>query len=377
MPQPQIQYGRCESVGEVLAAWQAQRLFCVMDRTAMEASGARELLSNSWASRHVDDFDRFQVNPRLEDALLGLEKFRASGCDALLAVGGGTAMDLAKVIRCLAAQRSPLQHILQGSCCIAASPIPLIAIPTTAGTGSEATHFAVLYADGVKHSLADHSLLPEVAVLDWRLTQSLPPRITAETGLDAMCQAIESLWCVNSTAQSMAYAEEALRWILPHLPAAVHRGDPVARQAMCRAAHLAGQAINLTKTTAPHAVSYTMTHDFGVPHGHAVALTLGAFLQFNAEVTSDDCNDPRGVEHVRDTIARIGSHFGSHSPPQTRALLDRFLGELGCETSLSRLGIDTRSKRQQIACGVNLERLRNNPRQITPQQLDELLQALP
>ena len=113
------------------------------------------------------------------------------------------------------------------------------------------------------------------------------------------------MWSVHSTSESIGYAVESIQLAWRHLAAAVQHPDIDDRQAMCWAAHLAGKAINISRTTAPHAISYTITSQLGVPHGCAVALTLGAVLAFNCHVTGMDCNDSRGSDYVRQTIDNI------------------------------------------------------------------------
>ena len=181
----------------------------------------------------------------------------------------------------------------------------MIAIPTTAGTGSEATHFAVVYVDGEKYSLAHPYLVPAYAVIDPLLTYSLPAGVTAASGLDAFCQAIESIWAVGATDVSHTFATEAARLAVQHLRAAVQNPTDTARAGMCRAAHLSGKAINISKTTAPHALSYVLTAEYGLAHGVAVALTLAPMLQYNAQVTAIDCADPRSAIAEETTMKRI------------------------------------------------------------------------
>jgi alcohol dehydrogenase class IV len=156
---------------------------------------------------------------------------------------------------------------------------PLIAIPTTSGTGTEATCFAVVYIDKTKYSLKHSSILPDYTIIDPTLTHAMPPLVTAATGMDALAQAIESYWGVKSTHESQAYAREAITLTLAYLKAAC-QNEVEARDAMSRAANLAGKAINLTETTACHAVSYPITSYFNVPHGHAVALTLASMFGY-------------------------------------------------------------------------------------------------
>jgi alcohol dehydrogenase class IV len=218
--------------------------------------------------------------------------------------------------------------------------------------------------------------MPDVAVVDWRLTESVPPKITAETGLDALTQAIESIWCIRSTTESIVYSVEALSLILNNLEMAVHAPTPDARAAMSRAAHLAGKAINITKTTAPHAISYKITHDFGIAHGHAVALTLGSVLTFNADVTVEDVTDARGVEHVRKMIDLILAKLGCKHVQDGRARIAELMESIGCAARLSELEITGHQTLKSIAESVNLDRLQNNPRKMTTVQLLQLLESI-
>jgi alcohol dehydrogenase class IV len=369
-------FTRLTQVGDMLAEVGAKSVFLVVDRLAYDSSGARSLLARHWEARNVVEFDAFENNPRCEDVLKGVEQYRRIPCDVTVAVGGGTAIDVAKLIRCLATQRHSPADIIADNSLIEQSACPLVAVPTTAGTGSEATHFAVLYCDGVKQSIAHHSIMPDVAVVDWRLTESVPPKITAETGLDALTQAIESIWCIRSTTESIVYSVEALSLILNNLEMAVHAPTPDARAAMSRAAHLAGKAINITKTTAPHAISYKITHDFGIAHGHAVALTLGSVLTFNADVTVEDVTDARGVEHVRKMIDLILAKLGCKHVQDGRARIAELMESIGCAARLSELEITGHQTLKSIAESVNLDRLQNNPRKMTTVQLLKLLESI-
>jgi len=368
--------GCASQVGAALTQLGAKSVFLVVDRPAYEMSGARSELASLWEDRDVVEFDGFANNPQIEDVLHGVEQYRRVPCDVIVAVGGGTALDIAKLIRCLTGLRHPPADIIADNSLIENSACPMVAVPTTAGTGAEATHFAVLYRGGVKHSVAHPSILPEVAVVDWRLTRSLPPRITAETGLDALSQAIESLWCIHSTEESMSYSVAALELALDNLETAVHAPIDAARAGMSRAAHLTGKAINITKTTAPHAISYKISYDFGVAHGHAVALTLGPILAFNAGVTESDVTDPRGVEHVRRVIDLILLKLGCKEATSGRARIAELMESIGCQTRLNELGIEGHLTRKSIAESVNVDRLRNNPRKITILQLMQLLESI-
>ncbi len=368
--------GSISEVSSVLEALPADRLFLVVDEPAWQASGAREILEPILQERATTWFTDFELNPKLEDVQRGIEAYRKCQPDFVIALGGGTAIDLAKLIGALAIQHESARDIAIGLASIQVAGKPLMAIPTTAGTGSETTHFAVVYVDGDKHSVAHPSLMPRYAVVDSALTMSLPKRMTAATGLDAFCQAIESIWAVAATEESMQYATEAARLAFGNLVAATNSPTPDAREAMSRASHLAGKGINITKTTAPHALSYALTSRHGVPHGMAVAITLAPTLAFNAGVTDDDCTDPRGAIAVRDRMSRILDILRSDNVDEATDSIKNLLSKIDCPTTLDEVGVKTSDEMQSIVDSVNIERLSNNPRRATQDQLLKLLQTI-
>jgi alcohol dehydrogenase class IV len=254
--------------------------------------------------------------------------------------------------------------------------IPLIAIPTTSGSGSEATHFAVIYVNKIKYSVAHEYILPDIALVDPELTSSMPPILTAVTGMDAFSQAIESFWCVESTDLSQDYARQAIRLVLENLYAAVHEQSLMSRHAMCEASHLAGRAINITKTTAPHALSYAMTSYFSIPHGQAVSLMLGEFLAYNSQVTDEDVTDVRGVRYVHGMIDELNKLLGCSSALASRDKILDLMESIGLKTHLADLGIKTTTDYDVIVNQANVERIRNNPRSVTQASIREMLQHI-
>lgn len=365
-----------DAVPSVLKSLQMDRLFLVVDEPAWLASGAKEILESQFLQATTNWFTDFELNPKLDDVERGIEAYRECQPDLIIALGGGTAIDLAKLIGSLAVQAPSARDIATGRSSIQVPGKPLMAIPTTAGTGSEATHFAVVYVDGEKYSVAHPSMLPRYAIVDSRLTTSLPKHITAATGLDAFCQAIESMWSVAATEESMRYATDAARLAFGNLVTATNSPTPEARKAMSHASHLAGKAINITKTTAPHALSYAFTSRLDVPHGMAVALTLASILEFNAEVTDEDCNDPRGAVAVRDRISQILDILGADNVEAASASITSLLSQINCPTTLEAVGVKTSDDLRCIVDSVNAERLSNNPRRANTKQLFNLLQTV-
>ena len=201
-------------------------------------------------------FSDFTSNPLLDDARKGAKILRKSKCDFIVAIGGGSSIDTAKCVKYLNRM-----------------DIPLMAVPTTSGTGSEATHFAVAYKKGEKYSITDERLLPDFVVLQPDVLKTLPIYQKKCTMLDALCQAIESWWSKRVTNESIEYSKKAIKLILDNMESYLKNEDK-GNKNMLLASNYAGKAINITTTTAPHAMSYKLTSLYNLPHGHAVAICL-------------------------------------------------------------------------------------------------------
>ncbi len=355
--------------------FRAVRTFLVVDEVAYKLSGAATQLRHLLPPDAITLFSGFEPNPKIEDVERGVSKCRDANPDLVLALGGGTAIDLAKMIASMSLHPESPREIAVNGHALTRGTFPLVAIPTTAGTGSETTHFAVVYVDGQKYSVADPCLLPAVAVVDPELTYSVPSRMTAATGLDAFCQAIESIWAVGATDESVAYATSAATLALEHLPTAVNAPTPEARHAMSLASHLAGKAINISKTTLPHAISYAITADYGIPHGAAVATTLSSVLAYNFGVSTADCADQRGTAHVRQRLSLILDILKAASVENACQHIESFVSSIGCNPTLAAAGIRADDSLRLLASRVNPARLSNNPRMATQEELISVLRG--
>lgn len=212
-------------------------------------------------------------------------RYRAAGCDSLIAVGGGSVIDTAKGVGMVLAQAG--EDLLSQSGCEVlprGEHVPFVAVPTTAGTGSEATIVAVVAnpAEKVKLEFLSYHLLPDVAVLDPRMTETLPPRITASTGFDALVHAIEAATCLQRNPVSDAFAEKAMEQIVQNLPTAVRNGrDKQARMAMANGSLLAGAAFSNSMVGLVHAIGHALGGVCQVAHGDAMTILLPAVMKYN------------------------------------------------------------------------------------------------
>jgi alcohol dehydrogenase class IV len=364
-------WGATARLGEVVERARPSRILLVSGPRSYAASGAAAAIEPVLASRAVTRIERADTYPTVEEVARGRELLDASRPELIVAVGGGAVLDLAKAMR---VRFSVVGDAAEARLVLAPDPVatvPLVAIPTTAGTGAETTQFAVVYVGSIKHSLDHPQLRPDVAIIDPALSASVGPRASAASGMDALAQGIESIWSVASTAHSRRAASRAVRLALSCLEAAVVEGTRAGRIGMSMAAHLSGRAINETRTTACHAASYPMTARYGIPHGHAVALTLPAMLEFNAGVEPADAIDPGGVDAVRAKLDVVVELLGvAEAAAGRRRLLD-LMRRIGLETTLGELGVTDLDP--IVAEGFNPARAGNNPRRLTPDVLRAML----
>jgi alcohol dehydrogenase class IV len=234
-------------------------------------------------------YDQVREDPPEETVLAAAELGRKAGADGVVAVGGGSSMDVAKVVAVLLGGKQPLMD-LYGVDNVRGGRLPLILVPTTAGTGSEATPVAVITIGATtKAGVSSAVLLPDIALLDANLTLGLPPAVTAMTGIDAMVHAIEAFTSRHKKNPiSDNLARQALALLGGSIRTAVHQGSSrEARSNMLLGATLAGQAFANAPVAAVHALAYPLGGFYHIPHGLSNSLVLPSVLAFNAEAASD------------------------------------------------------------------------------------------
>lgn len=272
----------------------------------------------------------------------------------VLALGGGSSMDCAKAAASVCTTEDSITKYHGTGVALPSTHLPLICVPTTAGTGSEVTAVSVLtdHALGKKAPIASNNFYATYAVIDAELTASVPPRITASTGLDVLSHAIEAYWSVNHQPICDALAVHATELAFKWLPVAVKDGSNMkAREKMCEASVIAGLAFNHPKTTSSHACSYPLTSVYRIPHGEACALTLDYFARVNK-----DAQDGRIQEFAR----KVGF-------ADVDAMADRLAemkAEFGVRTDLKEFNIDKEGLDALVAASHHPNML-NNPVEIT------------
>ncbi len=313
----------------------------------------------------VISFSDFQPNPLYENVLAGVKVFREEKCDTIIAVGGGSAMDVAKCIKLysnlpgdggdgswLDAEYEP-------------NDIPFLAMPTTAGTGSEATRYAVVYYAGKKQSVTADSFIPNAVLMDPDTLLTLPLYQKKATMCDALCHAIESFWSVNSTDESKRYSQEAIELIIANMDGYL-ANTKEGRSNMLLAANIAGKAINITQTTAGHAMCYKITGLFKASHGHAAMLCDRVLYSWMVQNT-DKCIDPRGEQYLKKVLCDIACSMGCDSAEKGTKKLEEIFKKLDLAVPSA-----TEEEFEELKSSVNPVRLKNHPIAIDVETIDWL-----
>lgn len=310
-------------------------------------------------------FSDFQPNPLYESVVEGVKLLRNEKCDSIIAVGGGSAMDVAKCIKayCRMEGNGEDGGFLKQE--IRPNGIPFLAMPTTAGTGSEATRYAVIYYEGKKQSVTSESFIPETVLMDPDCLKTLPLYQKKATMCDALCHAIESFWSVNSTEESRKYSREAIRGVIKNMDGYLENREE-GRKGMLLAANTAGKAINITQTTAGHAMCYKITSLFGCAHGHAAMLCDRILYPWMTENT-DKCIDPRGEIYLKQILDEIGQVLGCENAKAGAKKLQEIFEKLEFEIPAA-----TVAQYGELKTSVNPVRLKNHPVALDENTIDQL-----
>ena len=310
-------------------------------------------------------FSDFQPNPLYKSIVEGVRVYRDYCCDGIVAVGGGSAIDVAKCIKLYA---KSMGNGLDGSWLInktIENSIPFLVIPTTAGTGSEATRYAVIYYNDVKQSITSDNIIPETVLMDPNVLNTLPIYQKKATMMDAFCHSIESFWSVNSTEESRQYSKNAIKGFLKYMEGYLaNTGEGNA--GMLRVAHLAGKAINITQTTAGHAMCYKLTSLFGCAHGHAAILCDRVLFPWMIDIT-ERCIDPRGERYLIDILNEIGETLGCKDARSGAHRINTLFNRLNLEVPSA-----TKEQFEILKNSVNSGRLKNHPIALDADTIDSL-----
>lgn len=310
----------------------------------------------------VTRFSGFSPNPDYESVVEGVRVFQRESCDFVAAVGGGSAIDVAKCIK-LFGRMNPERNLLDQK--IVPNNINLLTVPTTAGSGSEATHFAVIYRHGVKLSVADSQCLPTAVLLDPAVLKPLPELQRKCTMLDALCHGLESFWSVNASLESRSLSKQAIQLLLSSKESYL-RNETEGNEAMQQAAYLAGKAINITKTTAGHAMAYGLTSRYGLPHGQATAICVAKLWPFMIS-NPEPCAVYGGAAELKHTFQELAEVMGCRCAEDSVVRYQSLLSGLELAPPAAK-----KEDIPDLTRGVNVERLKNNPVTLNAEAIQQL-----
>ncbi|HEY8463973.1 MAG TPA: phosphonoacetaldehyde reductase [Bacillota bacterium] len=286
----EILFASIDKMKERLLGFDARNIVLILTESAAKRWDLQNFMNDLFTRYDITWLNQSAVNPTQADILAALEKIGKKPVELIIAFGGGSAIDLAKGISAFynAGTSYSLEAITQGiknkSYKNNKRFIDIVAVPSTAGTGSEVTQWATIWDAGksAKYSIDAPQLKPKLALIVPELTLTLPAKLTLATGLDALSHAIEAYWSkhTNPLVQELAY--RAVELIVNNLKLGVQKqNDFEIREMLCRASVLAGLAFSQTRTTACHSISYPLTMLYDIPHGFAAAITLNAVIMIN------------------------------------------------------------------------------------------------
>lgn len=314
-------------------------------------------------------FSDIRPNPTTDNVNACVKILRSINADFAVALGGGSPMDCCKAACAIAKGDDVIESYHSGGKAVnPKEAIPMIAVATTSGTASEVTNISVLtdLAKNLKNPMNDPAMYPKIAVIDPELTLTVPPQVTASTGLDVLSHAVESYWATLNQPICSACSIYAARLVFKYLERAYNNPtDLEARSKMAEASIVAGVAFSHPRTTGSHACSFPLTNIYGVPHGEACAFTLDYFLKFNADHADSDGR-----------ITALAKDCGFSTPYEMADEITAMKKRMGMKTTLSEIGCVTDEQIEELTEKSMSMLMKRNPIELTKENILEMYKAL-
>ena len=329
---------------------------------------ANEFIKNS-SGKIKEIFTDIRPNPTTDNVDSCAELMRSCNADFAVALGGGSPMDCCKAAAAIARGSGKIAEYHTGGRPVnAAEAIPMIAFPTTSGTASEVTNISVLTdtAKGLKAPMNDPAMYPKIAIIDPELTLSVPPAVTASTGLDVLSHAIESYWSTLNQPLCSACSVYAAKLVFKYLEKAYNEPNNLeAREKMAQASITAGVAFSHPRTTGSHACSFPLTNLYGVPHGEACAFTLDYFVKFNANNADENGR-----------IAAFARECGFKNAYEMANEISAMKKRMGMRSRLSEIGCTSDEQITELTEKSMSMLMERNPIALSKQNILEMYRAL-
>lgn len=364
-----IKKNNSRDLKKILNKARYNKILIITGKNSFVKSGAKKIILNFLKKKKIKIFYKKLKIPDLRELKKAIKLIKVFRPNLIVSIGGGATLDLSKIANVLYDVENLENKILINNYYINKRFCDLIAIPTTAGSGAEVTSNAVLYIKNKKFSVEDDLIKPNDSFIFPELIISNTFKTKVSSAFDALSQAVESLISVRSSEKSIKFSIKSIQFFLENYNSYVRSNNLSNTYNMCLSAYYSGKAISITKTTAPHAVSYPFTSYFGVDHGHAVSLTLAEFLKFNYD------NYDKSVTNFN-LIKRYEILFNLFKVKN----IDEFINKLNeikkvfeLENNLIKINRNIPNKIDLILSNVNVQRLTNNPVRVTRKNIVNIL----
>jgi alcohol dehydrogenase class IV len=346
-----------------------KKIFVLAGPTLFKLSGLESFFKIISKEKKIKYFFKKKSIPEYSELIAIIKEMENFSPDLIIAAGGGSIIDYGKIANVLQNEKYLDRKIINSEYKLKKSLSKLLVIPTTAGSGAEVTSNAVIYIKKIKYSVEGELIKPDFFFLIPDFINGSSNAIKSSAGFDAISQAIESLISKKSNDESVGYAKKSLEISLEYFLKFLKNPSYENICAMSIAANLSGKAINISETTAPHAVSYPFTSFFKINHGHAVALTLNKFIKFNFKNIKDaNCNF-----NLNDRYKILFEITKTKNIEDLDLYIEKIKYVAELETSFDKLGIDIKSTMPRILSGINNQRLLNNPVKIDTETIKKVL----
>lgn len=354
---------RINELNEIIEKLNVKNGLLITSRSFVKNNIAESIFKNNDKIKTI--FSNVSPNTDVEEVDFCSNMVKENKIDFIVALGGGSVIDCAKAVSVIGLTDDSIKKYHGTLEKLPDKHLPVIAIPTTAGTGSEVTCVSVVtdYSSNKKSPIVSESLYPVCAIIDPKLTYSMPPNITASTGIDVLCHAIEGFWSKGHQPICDAYAIYATKLVFENLYTAYcEPNNEVAREKMCEASVIAGLAFTLPKTTASHACSFPLTNIYNIPHGEACGLTLDYFARLNGKY-----DDGR--------LLGFAKEVGFNDIESFADAIYNLKKKLNLRVDLKDFNLDS-SEIDELVIKSRHPNLYNNPVEVTDDNLRELYESI-
>ena len=346
-----------------------KKIFVLCGVNSFKKLSIKKALNNLDKKYNFFYYYKKQFLPEYKELIDITKNIKRFDPDLILAIGGGGVMDYAKIANCINLDEKLLDHIKNYSYPYKKKFTKLVALPTTAGSGAECTSNAVIYVDGIKYSFESNLLLPDQFFLIPEFILNSPFKVNASAGFDALAQAMESLISMKSNEESKKYALKSIKILNDNFLNFLGNQDLNLCAKMLIASNFSGKAINITKTTAPHAVSYPFSSLYGFSHGHAVSLFIENFFEFNF----NNLNNSKTEFNLEKRFEEIFKVLDVKNIKEFVIKIKKIKFQSKLNDNLVKQNINVKSNLDKIMSGINVLRLNNNPIRLKKNDIIEII----